>query len=439
MDVLALLTSIRDGFLRLWWLWDFFVLFFVARSLWLAYVQEHYRRSIKWVLLELHIPREIRRTPRAMEQVFMTMHSVGNSASDYQEKYWDGEITMWFSCEAVSFGGEVHFYVRVPQIRRNHIEAALYAQYPEVEVTDADDYIYRLPNTYPELEKAGYKLFGNELILSNKDVYPITTYTEFEATQEEKELDPVAALLETLARIKPQEHIWMQILVRPLRDHHIGEWHKAGEKEIEKIQHESGKRKVFSPQFGEFTMIDRSPGDVEEMKAIERTISKPGFETLIRYMYMAPGDLFSSSFGRRSILSAMNQYASETYNKFKHNTVAWTLAKIWYWPYIFPGHRAFWRKVRMWENFRMRKMHPDTVTDTILHMRLFNWGFAPRRTSHMVLNAEELATIFHLPTIAVLTGPLIKRVEAKKGGPPVGLPIYGGDDEELPGITSQNK
>jgi len=415
-----------------WWLWLFILLFFLARSFWLAYVQEYFKRSIQWVMLELRMPRELRKTPRAMEQVFMAMHAVRNSPSDVLERWWDGEVPMWFSCEAVSFGGEVHFYLRVPTVRRNHIEAALYAQYPDIEIVEVEDYINRLPSTFDELEKAGYDFFGNELVLNKKDVYPILTYADFEATQTEKELDPVGALLETLSRIRPQEHLWLQILIRPKVDEG---WYEEGEKEIKRIQEESGKRKMFSPQFGEFIMIDRAPSDIEMMKDLARKIEKPAFDVLIRYLYIAPREIFSSSFGRRSILMALNQYASETYNKFRHNIHAWTMVKFLYWPHIFPGLRTYWRKVEVYRKYRERIMYPETFAGGLLQMKLFNWGLKPRSfwmSSRMSLNTEELATIFHPPTQVVLTGPLIKRVEARKIGPPAGLPIYGEGAEDLP-------
>ena len=80
-------------------------------------------------------------------------------------------------------------------------------------------------------------------------------------------------------------------------------------------------------------------------------------------------------------------------------------------------------------------MYKEAFMATLFDLRLFNWGFRPKRFSDMVLNVEELATIFHPPTFIVLTGPLIKRVEARKIGPPAGLPIYGeGEGEKLPGI-----
>ena len=205
-----------------------------------------------------------------------------------------------------------------------------------------------------------------------------------------------------------------------------------GEKEVEMLKEKTGKRRMFSPQFGEFVMIDRSPGELEHMKAIDRKITKPAFSVVLRYMYIAPSELFQSSFGRRSILSVMNQYASEWVNKFRHNVHAWTLSKIWYYPYIFPGRRGYWRKARLYKYYRERKMYQETFAMTVLDMKLFNWGWRPRRFSNMVLNTEELATIYHPPTYIVLTGPLIKRVEARKTGPPAGLPIYGEGSEDLP-------
>lgn len=413
----------------------FVVLLFLFHEFWLAYVQEKYRSAIKWSVIELRIPREAKRPPKAMEQVFMAIHAVKNSPDDFAEWYVDGEIPMWFSCEAVSFGGEVHFFMRVPTIRKNHIEAALYSQYPDIEIANVEDYIDRLPPNIVKLTEAGYRLFGNELVLNNKDVYPIMTYQDFEAPVEEKELDPVGALLETLSRLKPQENIWMQILLRPLTGSYITQFHKDGENEIKDIQERTGKRKMFSPQFGEFVMIDRAPGDVEQMKVVDRKIEKPTFEVVLRYLYIAPKEIYNPSFGRRSVLMAVNQYASETYNKFKHNTKAWTLARVWYFPFIFPKRRAKARQERMYKNYRDRTMWvrgQETFMTAILRMKFFDWGFRPRRFGFMRLNTEELATIFHPPTQVVLTGPLIKREEARKMGPPAGLPIYGEGGEELP-------
>lgn len=444
-----IITSVSEFFefiipwmLSLWWLYIFIGFVFLAPYTWLTYVQTYFKRSIKWTLLEIRVPREHTRPPRSMEQVFMAMHAVRNSASDVQENWWDGEIPMWFSCEAVSFGGDVHLYIRTPEVRRNHIEAALYANYPDIEITAVEDYIHRLPPHFDDLTQAGYRMFGNELVLKNKDVYPIMTYEDFEANVKEKEVDPVGALLETLLRLKPEENLWMQILVRPKveqtvgfkNENQISNWHEEGEKEINSIKEATGKRRMYSPQFGEFIMIDRSPGDVEMMKAIDRNIAKPAFNCIIRYLYIAKREVFSSSFGRRSILMAMNQYASETYNRFSHNTAAWTLAKMWYWPYIFPKRRARARSIFIYENYRKRAFYGETFFSDLLNFQIYNFGFKQKKRTNVSLNTEELATIYHLPTGSVVTGHMIKRSEAKKRGPPAGLPIFGteGGAESLP-------
>lgn len=418
-----------------WWFWLFLILFFLARALWLAYVQEFFKKTaIKPLLLELKIPREVRRSPRAMEQIFMSIHSVRNAPTTPQDKWWDGEVTMWFSFEVTSHGGEPHFYVRIPSRHRNMIEAAFYAQYPDIELVEVkEDYINSLPFDYIKLKKQGYELFGNELILKKPDAYPIRTYLDFEEKVEEQQLDPISALLETMVKAKPQEHIWLQIITRPTID---DSWKKEGEKVVRELKEKSGRRQIQTP-LGEFVMIDRSPGEIEVMKAVDKNLEKSGFYTVIRYLYIAPKEIYDTNFGQRSIISVLNQYASEALNQFGHNIGAWTRTNPWFWPFIFPKRRQQARRERIYANYRVRKMYDETFMGAVLNMKFFHWGIKGQKAvknaglftlREFVLNTEELATIFHLPTYAVLTGPLIKRSEARKAGPPAGLPIYGEED-----------
>ena len=424
------ITAIPAVILQLWWLWLFIALFLLARSLWLAYAQEIFKKKNSWMLLELQIPREVERNPRAMEQVFMAIHSVKNSPATAKEKWWYGEGPLWFSCEAVSFGGEIHFYFWTPSKHRNMIEAAFYANYPDVEIREAsDDYIYRFPPTFRELAGQGYDIFGNELVLSKEDAYPIRTYIDFEAKQEEFQLDPIASLFEILTKVKPQEHVWIQFLIRPKVD---DSWKKSGEKLIAELKEKVGRRQVMT-SFGEMVMIDRTPGETEVMKLIEKNIEKPGFDAVIRYLYIAPKDIYDSNFGQRAVQGALNQYASEALNKFGHNVFAWTRASLWFWPYLFPDKRTRARKDRMYFKFRLRKMYGESIMSALAEMKFFDWGTRAWKKSKMVLNVEELATIFHIPMKVVLTGPLIKRIEARRVGPPAGLPIYEDEDEKLPG------
>ncbi len=416
---------------QFWWLWTFVIFVIMAVQVWLSYAQEWYRRSIKWVLLEIKIPREHRKAPKAMEQVFTGIHALRNSQSNVKEHWWDGEVTLWFSAEIASFGGEVHFYMWVPQKHKNMVVATLYSQYSDLEITETEDYIRRFPPSFTQLAKNGFNIFGNELKLEKNDAYPIRTYIEFEAIEEEKQLDPISAILEVCAGIKPQETIWIQILFRPTDN----KWQKEGKKVVEKLKEEA--KSEYITDTGRFTFTERSPGDLELMKAVERNIAKPGFEALIRWIYISPKEMYDANFGQRGLFSAFNQYASASLNRFKHNTKAWTRASFWYFPHLFPKKRALARRQRIYRNYRERKMYEDEVEPVLSklwEMRFFHWGFGAQAQGRMVLNTEELATLYHPPIAVVLTGPLIKRVEAKKGGPPAGLPIYGGDNEKLPGV-----
>ena len=422
----------------------FVVLAFAVPGLWLAYVQAYYRKSTKYTLIELRPPREVRKTPRAMEQVFMAIYTLGSGPeltfpTILNEKWWNGEVVLPYSAEIVSFGGEIHFYMWIPEKSRNIIEAALYAHYPDMEIRPADNYFDRLPKTYKELKERGYEVFGTEYMLAQKrevnkmplnyDIYPIRTYFDFEAVAEEKELDPISGVMEVLAKIRPQDTIWLQIIIQPL----IDEGAKVAKKEGQAVLNElkKGARSVKNEQTGEIHMVMPSPGESETMRAIERKVSKPFFNTVVRTVYIGPKEGFNATFGQRAVISGFNQYASETYNKFKNNPFVWTRANMWYSPYIFPARRLTARKERILAFYRQRKMYDETAMAKLLQFDLANYGAAGKM---MTLNAEELGTLYHLPTVLVLTGPILKSEEARRVGPPAGLPIYGEEGKELPGM-----
>lgn len=428
-EIIPIILSI---ILPFWWLWLFFILAIIIPPFWLVYVQTHYARSIQWIFLEIRIPREIRRSPRSMEQIFVTIHAIRNSYTTFEDKWWIGEIPQWFSFEITSFGSEIHFYMRIPRRHRNILEAALYAQYPDIEIDEMpEDYMNRFPATYTDLAKTGYELFGNELLLVAPDAYPIKTYVDFEDPDEERTLDPIAMLLEYLAKMRPLENITIQILVRPKTDE---SWIKEGEKLVEEI-----RKKVYAaPVISTEEMGQRypvpTPGDIELFRRVSRNISKSGFDVVIRYLYFAPQNIFEVNLGQRGVISTFNQYMGEAarkstvypggpWNRFRHNYGAWTHASAWIFPYIFPKKRSLARKHLIWLYYRNRTMYGAGFAVNVVQSEWFHFGFERAKT--IALNTEELATIIHMPTFLVQTGPIIRSVPARKIGPPAGLPIYG--------------
>ncbi len=384
----------------------------------LAYRQTLYKQDTPWVVLELKMPPEIEKSPKAMEQVFAALHPLKNAPTDVVDKY-AGEIPLWWSLEIVSFEGEIHFFMWIPEKHKRVIVANLYGNYPMIEVEEVPDYFEQLPNSFKSLYESGYDLWGGEVVLTKEDAYPIRTYVQFENLEDAMAVDPIAGLLETLTRVKPGENLFFQIVVRPAGD----EWKKGGEALVRKLKEEGSKKMVSV--LGEY--LDRpirTPGETDLLKAIEISLTKPGYETLIRYVYTAQKTIMnktSREFARRSIMTALNQYMAQNLNSFTRNPKVTTDVRWTYFPWVFNAERLERRKARIWQGLRERIMPDKLWLHRVFNVGHFQGNFGQRT---MILTTEELATLFHPPTHIVLTGPILKRMEAKKMGAPFGLSIF---------------
>lgn len=404
---------------RYWWVWAAPVSVTAFLTVFLAYKQNLFKQKIEWTILELRMPREIEKSPKAMEQFFAAIHPLRNSPGDFLDKYKEGEVTRWISLEVVSLQGEIHFLMRVPTLHKKIIIANLYGNYPMIDIDEAPDYMEKFPEHLSGLYAQGQDVWGRELMLTKDDAYPIRTYLQFENMEEAMALDPIAGLLETFARIGPGENLILQILVRPAESG----WKKKSEDVVKKLKEEGTKKMVSA--IGEYQDRPiRTPGETDLIKAIEQNISKPGFETTIRYVYVADKSVFNKEFARRSVITALNQYVALNMNSFAPNPAISTDVKWTYFPWVFPNRRLEVRKVRMYQALRERKIPDDLPISKLMSAHFFNLNMGHRV---FVLNTEELATLFHPPTNIVVTGPLLKRVEAKKMGPPSGLPIFEGE------------
>lgn len=402
------------------------ILYGLFRSTWMFWRQSIYK-IFKWVLLEIRIPREIQNSPYGMEQVLAAIHSLRNTPNNLWEWYWAGEVTRWYSLELVSFGGETHFYVRCYFRQKGLVEAAFFSQYPDLELVEVEDYVDKIPDTVKELDQLGYDMWGSEMLLDKPSAYPIKTYHEFESPDENKEIDPISAFLEVLGKVKKEEMVAIQILIAPADYRWRDEFHNLVEKlkepKIKKEEIKGGEE----GQFASFAkMIARSPGEIDILKAVENNLSKPAFDTLIRFVYLSPKQIFYDSFARRAITGSFNQYAALNLNRFRQNYTISTRTMFWFFPYFFPVRRNLYRKQRLFYEYKLRHIPPQSVMGRFMSAYFLNWNFASRRFK---INTECLATVYHPPTAMVLTAPHIPRVPSRKAGPPAGLAIFG--DEKL--------
>lgn len=410
-----------------WWIIAPVALFFIFRELWLEYVRTKYINSLKWTLLEIKLPKEVQKTPKAMEQVFAGLHGV-EGEPNFVEKWFQGETPDWFTLEIISKGGELHFLIRTLEDYRNLVEAQIYAQYPDAEITEVEDYVTILPSKIPSDE---YDVWGSEIVLTKEDAYPIKTYPYFfEESKEEERIDPLASLSEILTNLSPSEHIWIQVLVSPVDD----KWKEDGEKVVEKLigkKVKTSERGMILEEAGSWFEVTKdalhelffgalgptgaskergreqtmenlilylTPGQREVVTAIERNIAKIGFKTLIRFIYWAKSDIFSKA-NVAAVIGAFKQFNTQNLNGFKTNgKISPSI------DYFFKNRREFYRKVKVVNNYK-RRYFP--------HRSFKGRGF--------VFNTEELATIYHIPG-KIVEAPAMPRIEAKKGGPPPGLP-----------------
>ncbi len=408
-----------------WWFWAFVILFWLAHDTWLTWRQHIYKHEIKWVFLEIKIPRENLRSPQGMEQVLSAIHAMGNYANDLQEIYWDGEVTRWNTFEMVSFGGEIHLYLRTIKSRRRIVEAAFFAYYPDVELVEVPDYTPNLPQNVKEVYAQGWDTWGGEMKLSKEGMYPIKSYHDFEAMEEERQFDPISSFLEVLGKLNNDEFVGIQLHCAPVRN-----WDKHYEHQLYKLKEPKTKKEPkkgpedLAKSFSRF--IARSPGETDVLEAVERNLSKPAFATVIRFVYYSPVAGFSDTYPRRGILGAFNQYGVLDLNKFEINYARATRAKFWNFPFFFPRRRNEYRKNRMIHDYVHREIDEHTIIGKLFNNYIMDSGF---KMKTFPLNIEAVATLFHPPTAPVLTTPHIQRIESKKGSPPAGLPIFGEEKE----------
>ncbi|MFC1720908.1 hypothetical protein ACFLY0_00945 [Patescibacteria group bacterium] len=382
-----------------YWIPPILLIIFVRT--WVYYVRANFNSKRQRVLLEIKLPRDIYKSPLAMETMLGTLHQTGEGT--WYDKYILGKTRTWFSLEIVSIEGKVRFFIWTEPFYRTTIEAQIYAQYPTIEIYEASDYTQHVPFGQKD---SGWNMFGSEFTLTKKDPYPIKTYIDYGLDKDPKEefkIDPITSVMEFLSSIGKDEQIWMQIGVRATtKTNRIPggifgktyDWKKEAQKEVEDL-----KEKIIKSSGAEkYALARATKAQENEITAIERNISKPGFDCGIRVMYLAK-DKFDPM-NIPGLIGALKQFSSNDLNGFRPKNVT--------------GFDYWWQD---YNNFRMSKVKADLFNAYIRR----SWFSPPHARKPFILNTEELATIFHFPGRVAET-PAFERVESKKSEAPVNLP-----------------
>lgn len=399
-----------------------------AWRMWMHYIQQYFIAGIDFVLLEIIPPRNVERSPKAME-LFFTNALYHWSMKGGREEYWQGAVWFWFSLEIVSIEGQVHFYIRTPTRIRGLIETQMYAQYPQCQIKVVEDYTLAVDKISPESE---WQLWGCEWNLEKHHAYPIKTYIDYgldKDPDEELKIDPLSSIIELFASLKKDEQMWLQIVIRPSKLEFSSpgskkkhDWVEESRLELERLLEKFARMNVIE---GDTVQRVRPPYTMEkEAKGIGDKMQKIGFDVGIRSCYLAKKSAWDMN-NRRNIRLIFRQYSNPQLNSLVRVNATQADA---YGGLIFVLNPKQVMEIsdRMLVEYRERSFFHDPMRKQLLTdlpwpiSPVFFMSFKPSPV--YVLNVEEIASLWHFPG-QILKIPTLERVESKEASPPTNLPI----------------
>lgn len=432
-------------FVNIGWIPIAFAFLWGAKELWLFVIQNAWAGTQPKVLLAIDIPKGNEQSPRAVENMF-TYLAGAHGTKNLIETYWEGQFQLSFSLEIVSIEGYTQFMIKTPIVFKNLVESAVYSQYPDAEITEVNDYTEGMPRRFPDEE---YDCWGAEYVQVKNPMYPIVTYEEFEHDINEgiaKYKDPMSSLMDMCSSLGRGEQFWYQIIILPIDF----SWTKKGEEEISKILGEvvekpknifdkigdgilSGlgyfSEAIYSlwgdiPEASEskadepLKMMNLKPKEKKQIEGIQEKVSKLGFATKIRMVYIAKKDVINKGKVVNGFTGYIKQFADMDLNNLKPDMDTTATSTSY-----------FWKQSRL-----------NTRKNNIVNNYMNRDGGAGKVMG--LLNVEELASIWHFPLESSVKAPLIQKTPGRKAEPPMSLPIgeqIVSEDIFMPDYVEENR
>lgn len=359
--------------------------------------QKNYERGLKMVPLLIHLPplsedaenngRDARDVVDENISRAQVLYSI--LASTFQKGlksrfYGQRHVAL----EMLANHGAVNFYTAVPVVLQSVVEQAIVSAYPSARLEEVAEH-----NIFSSVGRITGTL-GGELVLKENFAYPIATYQDLKR-------DTMQSILNSLSTLTTEDGAGIQILLRPANSG----WRKAAVAEADRKRKgkstpkglevgmswigqafsalvkppDSGDDKKDKPQDKEVSGLDQSV-----IQAIEEKTKQPGYEVLIRIVA-------SSNIAQRA-------------QTVLNNIVA-TFAL-----YDAPGKNGF-------------KFVPARDIDSFVTAYIFR--FFPQENSKNILNATELATLFHFPDQENIPTSQLERQSSKQVDGPREIPEDG--------------
>lgn len=315
-----------------------------------------------------------------METVFSTL---GSLAAEKGMSAWLTGRQDHFSFEIVSHKNSISFYAAVPAKFQQFVEEQIHAQYPNAQIDEVPDYNLFSPTGV---------ILGSYLTFRRASVFPLKTYRKLET-------DPLNSLTNALSKIDDMDGAAVQFVVRSAR----GNWRSEGVRIAREMQQGKKLSEVHGGQIlkgvgKELTSLAStakpgeqkpkeayrlSPLEEEMVKGLGEKAAKAGLDVNIRVVVSSANAEKAKRY-LNDILGSFGQYnIYETGNSLKANSPAFKTAMVRHFIY-----RHFDERYRI------------------------------------VLNAEELASMYHFPLPNTET-PKINWLLSRTALPPSNLPTEG--------------
>jgi len=345
------------------------------------------------------VEKDFREKIAAMEQLYRSLHEIG------EMNMWNTIRSAIFQTDLVSFemlceDGKVNFYVIANKYYIDIVEKQLTSFYTDAYVEPVKE----LPEPAPKGMAARCYYFYQK----NVNWRPFKTYKSVES-------DPLNSLTNVMSKLQPTDRASIQLVIRPTKSG----WQKQARRELNnEIQK---KKKGFSiPGLGwlislfkvmvlgrddaisemgtnqpgaehgdAFTQRDQATD--ENLKHCGEKISQPGFCTMIRIVAASQTEAEAEQI-TNGLATSFGMYKSEFLNWLQNRRI------------FFIDSINDW-----WMLFNYRNRLPVQ-------------GVWPLAEQECLLVAEELASIYHLPTSRYNFTPIIEWLKYKIIPPPTDLP-----------------
>jgi len=372
-------------YLFLMWVGVGLVVLAIAYLIYRRYAKSYLvKRANDLVLLEVKVPKKFERQEYENLKTVADITAYGEQFFSSLSGLFEGGIKGLIytqpvlSFEFVSKDNEIIFFVGVPRAYEDMVQKQIQSFYPNASVEPSGDF---------RIFKEGLEVSCASVSTSRSFVFPIKTFREFE-------YDSIATITNSLSKIGEGSRAAVQVLVKPINQG----WRGQIDWMVRRVQEGKSmplgvswynKIGYFAGQFlsshvnkDEDPLKKTTPIQEETLKLLTQKGSKTGFAVQIKILSMAKTKQEADS-NLRNIFSGLSQFSAPDRNGFR--------------------------------------LFPNQEKNTFLTHFILRSFLGYRK---MILNSEELASIYHFPSENLDT-PGIRWFMAKRAPVAANLPKEG--------------